>query len=88
MSTLASSKRLTVPLSERVISPAYSGKEDFEQLVLLASRLYKERLSSVPFYKDRMHDEHFWTRFVGSRVKEAQALVASSTKARGKRSRP
>jgi hypothetical protein len=81
-SRLNDSSRSTVPQSERVISPAYSGKEDFEYLVLQASQLYKERLSSVPFYRARMQDEQFWTRFVGSRVQEARALVASSIKRR------
>ncbi len=46
--------------------------------------LYKEQLSSVPFYGARMNDEQFWSAYVGSRVVAARELVASkaaSTKA-------
>lgn len=82
MSKLVNFKQMTVPSSSRVISPAYSSKEDFEQLVVQATPLYKERLSSVPFYKDRMQDVLFWTQFVSSRVLEARVLVEASTKAK------
>ena len=63
---------------------AYLNKAEFDRLVDQAAPLYKERLSSVPFYRDRMQDEHFWMRFVGSRVQEARVLVAASTRPRSR----
>lgn len=79
MSTQTSLKTLTVPASSRVISRAYSSKEDFEQLVDQASPLYKDLLCSEPFYQAVMNDKRFWTQYVGSRVQEARALIAAST---------
>lgn len=45
---------------------------------LEAVALYKEMLSSVPFYQARMHSDHFWRAYVGSRMVEAQELVKAS----------
>ncbi|ROZ74318.1 hypothetical protein EEB15_17360 [Ramlibacter sp. WS9] len=80
MSKLAGFKQLTAQSSSRMTSHAYLTKAEFDSLVGQAAPLYRERLSSVPFYRARMQDEQFWVRFVGSRVQEARVLVAASTR--------
>jgi hypothetical protein len=49
-----------------------------DDLVRLAKPLYVDMLCSLPFYKEREHDDHFWGRYIGSRVNEARAFVARS----------
>jgi hypothetical protein len=52
--------------------------DEARELDRLAVPLYKEMLSSNPFYQARMHDDQFWSRYVGSRVVQARDLVAAS----------
>jgi len=53
-----------------------------QELMRLAIPLYKERLCSVPFYRDRMDDEAFWKAYIGSAMTEARLLVAAASNAR------
>jgi len=52
--------------------------EERRELVRLAVPLDKERLCSVPYYRDRMDNEAFWKAYVGSRVTAARLLVERS----------
>jgi hypothetical protein len=46
------------------------------ELERLAAPLYKDMLSPIPFYQERMNDARFWRQYIGSRVLAARALVA------------
>jgi hypothetical protein len=52
--------------------------EERRALVQAAAPLFKEQLSSAPFYAARMNDEHFWSAYVGSRAVLAAEMVAAS----------
>jgi len=45
------------------------------QLEQLAVPLFKEMLSSVPYYAARIHDERFWCNYVSSRWTLAMEMV-------------
>lgn len=74
---LHSAFKAGVPMSQLLKSP-YSLRviEERQELVRLATPLYKELHSSVPFYADRPNDDPFWAAYIGSRVVAARELVA------------
>lgn len=53
------------------------------ELEAQAIPLYKEMLSSVPFYQEVMHDDHFWRQYVASRVVAARGMVERQKAASG-----
>jgi hypothetical protein len=74
VSAIASGIPLTILLKH---SPMFlTLREQRRELVRQAVPLYKEILSTVPYYANRPLDDPFWYAYVGSRVTEARRLVA------------
>jgi hypothetical protein len=70
---------VSTPAAEIIATPAFQAwAAERRELVRLSKPLYLAMLGSIPFYKEREHDDAFWTAYIGSAVTEASTLVARS----------